>query len=100
MTASPQEILSPSPFVEQAPKFWVVLSGCEPGDEDISLVSTYWASDDTGAKDDSELFLQTATQLQSNETQVQTLLHVLQDEVQDEEDVVRVAYLFVVLHTD
>ena len=40
--------------------------------EDISLVSTYWASDETGAKDDSELFLQTATQLQSNETQVQT----------------------------
>ena len=63
--------------------------------EDISLVSTYWASDDTGAKDDSELFLQTATQLQSSETQVQTLLHVLQDEVQDEEDLFGLSQLII-----
>jgi len=46
----------------------------------ISILSVYWASDDTGSKDDSSLFLKTTSKLETEKTKVATRARVIADE--------------------
>jgi hypothetical protein len=46
----------------------------------ISVFSTHWASDNTGGDKDSSLFVETTSKLGNEETQVESEVHVLQDD--------------------
>ena len=47
--------------------------------DNISVMSTYWKSDDTGGDLDSSLFIETIRKLTNEETSVETQVHVLED---------------------